>query len=198
MEYIERDIQFCEGINYEQSNDQEVGDFMELIDINRYPDCRNLLIAQQELHNEIMTATQILCKYIFIDEDEFEDLIPHLLPGAETYLLAVGIAKEQFQDLEADFREFSELLGDFSTISEMSDALYCEQRKIRISQRIATYVFGKVSEMYPNWDSMRVYKCDFVQSNERWAEGIKRESEPLVEDLSRRLTRAREILAEYY
>ncbi len=197
MDYISICSSYCVGTDDELSVRARRFDFFGRINTKNYPDCGCMLMAEQRLHDEIETKAKSLCPYIFIDRDASGDLRPHLLPGGETYLCAMGVAQEELWTLEADFAEFCELLGDFQSIAEMADKLYTEQRKIRISRRIAAYVHRKGLEMYANCDPQRFYGCDFVRWNERWAEGVQRDLEPIIEDLALRLARTREILARY-
>ncbi len=174
------------------SHKQLDGKIMTIEDVLKYPDCKRMLNAQLRSHYEIKAQTKILGQYI-----KTEKIDSYLMPESKSAIRAIDDAKCKLFEIGKDMLEFIELMGEFSSIDEMSDAIDCELWKIDDIESEAGIVYDTVWQLNPTWTPSDVAEHSLVRSALDKCNRIKYEYETVVENLNQRYKRAGDILRKY-
>jgi hypothetical protein len=123
-----------------------------------------------------------------------DGIVPYFLPSAEAPLAAIETAEKELANLEKGYEEFCQAMGEFGSIRELADALRREKLKISNTAREARLTYERELKIHNEISPDQVAELEVVKAANMQAGRAQTECSPNVEDLTKRLAKAKAIL----
>ncbi len=166
------------------------------IDFSKYPDCGALAIQWRATRQAIDDQEKCLWRYVR-GEKQGDKFVPVFTDGAEEPLNALQDAEKRLGDIEADIKEYASILGDYRSMREMNDRIARCRRMVENSGLDAVNVYKTALSEHRDLSPQEVEALEIVRSKYLARDRTVAEQTPIIEDIQRRMSRAREILAKY-
>ena len=154
-----------------------------------------MLKVRRDLLHEIESNKKVVLSYLHPDCDR------HVLSfqKASDALLAIEAARKKLDELERDSEEFDRVMGrfQFHSVKDLSNAL---QRERNRGSNIEYYIrFVKEQELaeHPDLNPEQLEALPEVRKYRLKLEEIQSDAKPRIDNLEKRLFRAREIVRKY-
>ena len=164
-------------------------------EIDKFPDCGKLAIAYRDCISAIETNQVVLWKYIRGEKCDNGIYRPIFLSGAEAILQALERDELRLQEIEADAKEFTSLMGEFKSIRELAQGAHHENMKIQGAEKACRKILEKEMSSNYNQDPAEVLQMQSVRDQYLARDKVVAESK--LEEYRSKMASCNRILEKY-
>jgi hypothetical protein len=166
-----------------------------MIYLVKFAEGGQMLKVRSDLLHEIESNKKRVVRYLHTNCDPYLQSFQE----ANEALLAIEAARKKLDELERDSKEFDALMGrfQFHSVKDLSNAL---QRERNRGSNIEYYIrFVKEQELaeHPDLNPEQLEALPEVRKYRLKLEEIQSDAKPRIDNLEKRLFRAREIVRKY-